>query len=136
MLPVLVGFLVLAGCQTTKDAPSQTPTLTSEQVAEAKAKWTGKWSGAWGADGNCGSSIEVQEVTGTSAVATYSWRGGCGATPGSRTDDDATVSGNQLELRLPFGWGVRYTLRDDGDLDGEWWSRGRKRTASATFYRE
>ena len=132
MFPSIVA---LSACQTTSS--SSAPPLTAEQLAEAKATWIGTWSGAWGKDGGCPSTITVRDVTPTSAVAHYTWGSGCGGRgPGSYTDDDATLSGNVLEISFTFGWGARYTMMADGDLAGEWWSRGRRHTASATFFRQ
>ena len=125
----------LAACKTTDEAPP--PQLTAEQIATAQSQWTGTWSGTWLEGGSCSSSIEVQEVTGTSAVATYSWGSGCGGRgPGSRTDSDARISGDVITLSLTWGWGVQYTIRPDGNLDGEFWTRGRKNVVTATFYKE
>lgn len=135
---MLCAIVLLPACQTTgsSTAPPAAP-LTAEQLAEAKATWLGTWSGAWGKDGGCPSTITVRDVTSTSAVAHYTWGGGCGGRgPGSHTDENATLSGNVLQMAFTFGWGARYTMMDDGNLAGEWWSKGRRHTASATFYKQ
>lgn len=125
---------VLGGCKSTQEAA---PALSGEQLAEAKSKWTGTWSGAWGQDGSCASTVAISEVTGHRAKAKYSWGGGCGgAVPSSYTDTGAVISGDTIELSLMWGWGARYTMREDGNLDGEWWSRGKRNTASSTFYKQ
>ena len=130
--PLLLGVLFLAGCQTTQEAatPAATSTTTPEQ-------WVGTWSGAWGSDGQCPSTITVKEVAGSTAIATYTWGSGCGgATPGQHTDTQAKLSGNNLEVALKFGFRARYTMRDDGDLNGFWSSRGGEHSARATFQRK
>lgn len=134
----LTSVLLLPACKTTQDTATTTaaPQLTGEQLAALRSSWIGMWAGAWKENGTCASSIEVKQVTGTSAVATYTWGGGCGGVPGSYTDDSASLSGDVLQLRLKFGWGAKYRLLEDGNLAGEWWSRGRKHTASATFIRQ
>lgn len=137
IVSMLACLVVLAGCKTSEEAVTQ-PALTSEQIAEIEAKWLGKWSGAWGENGDCKSSIEVHEVIGTTAAATYSWDALCGgaSTPaGSHRDNKARISGNVLEVDMPWV-SVRYQLREDGNLDGEWSLKARKLTAQATFYKD
>ena len=134
LLPLLCAG-ILSACETTDEAPPQQ--LTTDQIAAAQSQWTGKWSGSWFEGGSCSSSIEVRDVTGTSAVATYSWGSGCGGRgPGSRTDSDARIAGDIITLNLTWGWGAQYTIRSDGNLDGEFWTRGRKNVVTATFYKE
>ena len=123
--PLVLSALILAGCQTTQEAaaPPADP-----------AQWMGTWSGAWMDGGNCPSTITVKEVTGSTAVAHYTWGSGCGGSnPGERTDRNAKIIGDTLQVNLGNGFGARYTMRDDGSLDGDWWSRGRQYTASAVF---
>ena len=124
--PLVLSALILAGCQTTQEAaaPPADP-----------AKWIGTtWTGAWISGGQCPSTITVKEIDGTQAVAHYTWGSGCGGSnPGQHTDRNATITGDTLEVNLSRGYGARYTMRDDGSLDGDWWSRGRQYTASAVF---
>ena len=129
--PLVLGALILAGCQTTQEAatPAATSTTTPEQ-------WVGTWAGAWGANGNCPSTITVKEVTGSTAVATYTWGSGCGAMPGEHTDPSAKLSGNNLEVALLFGRRAQYTMQDNGDLHGVWLSRGGESSARAVFSKQ
>ena len=123
--PLVLGALILAGCQTTQEAavPPADP-----------AQWLGTWSGAWLGGGQCSSTITVKEVAGITAIAHYTWGSGCGGSnPGQHTDRNASLSGDTLRVSLPGGSGASYVMRDDGSLDGDWWSRGRQYTASAVF---
>ena len=128
---LLASLAILAGCQTTQESAAPAATSTAPE------QWVGTWSGAWLDGGNCPSTITVKDVTGTTAVATYTWGSGCGGSaPGEHTDTQAKLLGNNLEVALKFGYRARYTMRDDGDLNGVWSSRGGEHSARATFYRE
>lgn len=139
--PLVLGALILAGCQTATTTPTTEAEPTVAQPAStsmAPEQWVGTWSGMWISSGvRCPSTITVKEVTGTQAVATYAWGSGCGGSmPGEHTDPQAKLSGNNLEVALKFGRRAQYTMRDDGDLDGVWSSRGGTTVLKATFNRQ
>ena len=155
--PLILGAALLAGCETaatttptTEAKPTvEQPTSTNEdpappeKVQEAATvtsdQWLGTWSGVWPLTngGGCPSTITVKEVTGTQAVATYVWGSGCGGSmPGQHTDPKAKLSGNNLEVALLFGRRARYTMLEDGNLNGVWSSRGRVTVLNATFSRQ
>ena len=132
LAPLVLGALILAGCQTTQEAAKPASTST------APKQWVGTWSGAWLDGGQCPSTITVKEVDGTQAVATYTWGRGCGGNdPGSYTDQNAKILGNTLKIVVPdYNFGARYTMRDDGNLNGVWATLAGKHTTRATFNRK
>lgn len=131
--PLMLGALILAGCQTTQEAAVPEATST-----EPEQQWVGTWSGAWLDGGQCSSTITVEDVSGVTAVATYSWGHGCaGNNPGSYTDRSAKVSGDTLVVTVPdYNFGAQYTMHEDGDLTGVWSTLAGEHTMKATFYRE
>lgn len=131
--PLVLSALILAGCQTTQEAAAPAATST-----EPEQQWLGTWSGAWLDGGQCPSTITVKEVTGTTAVATYTWGRGCGGNnPGSYTDENAKIFANTLKIVIPdYNFGARYTMRDDGNLNGVWATLSGKHTTRATFNRK
>ena len=133
MRKILIGLAMLAlvGCE----AKSK-PNLTPEQVETAKKEWTGTWRGAWGGGNDCGSSVNVSEVDGSTARGKYSWDGGCGAAAGSMVDSSAQIEGKKLKVDLTWGTTVVYTMRDDGNLDGFWQSKRQGASAKAVFYKQ
>jgi len=119
---------LLAACQSGGEPAAPLP---AAEVAAAKQQWGGKWVGSWG-DG-CMGSIEVSEVTGTSAKVLYSWWN-CGERPpGSQMDPGSPISGDTLTVDA--GWArVTYVMTGPNTLQANYTSR--RGDARATFLRQ
>ena len=131
ILAALTAASVVAACQTdgstgTATSRSSTAPLPNDVLIEAPgsdvspeyAAYSGTWSGRW--DGSLDTQLAVEAVTPPTATVVYSWGRNRTVPEAGWQRRTGQFRGDELVVQLNPGVTVRYRMREDGRLRGEY----------------
>ncbi len=132
----IVGMFVaatfLSACESQVQQGAQPAGQVAAQTqAQNTQVWGGDWTGTW--SGNCTATMNVSDVTDTSAVVVHNY-GACGdLAAGTSADNAASITGPTMNSTY-LGFDIEYTVAEGGTLNAVM-SRGGALVATGQFAR-